>query len=242
MAWSQQVFFFPPGEWIFKDMNSGSATGRGRRGASSLVVVLCAAALLSSSPAASFTVHLHSTLPSACSRTQIAASGSFLRSLVVPECKGTGASFLRYACGRTSTGGLVPRAGGEPDSKRSPAEFNRDPGESEIKTFLTQRALQNLVFILATLGRDEITADWLEAWQGHEGIRHYHGTSGLHIGGRAFITKLMRTPNEEVVVEFKRRGNGEHLICANFKNINVFAPLTADTSTRRHDRPPHLAM
>lgn len=223
-------------------MNSLSGSGGGRRGASRLVVVLCAAALLSSSPAASFTLHLHSTLPSAwtqhgrwsCSRTQIAASGSFLRSLVVPECKGTGASFLRH--GRTGTGGLVPRAG------RNPAEFNRDPGESEIKTFLTQRALQNLVFILATLGRDEITADWLEAWQGHEGIRHYHGTSGLHIGGRAFITKLMRTPNEEVVVEFKRRGNGEHLICTNFKNINVCAPLTADTSTRRHDRPPNLAM
>jgi hypothetical protein len=152
-------------------MNSLSGSGGGRRGASRLVVVLCTVALLSSTPAVSFTLH-HSTLPSAwsCSRTQIAASGSFLRILVVPEHKSTGASFLRH--GRTGTGGLVPRAGGEHDSKRSPADFNRDPGESEIKTFLTQRALQNLVFILATLGRDEITADWLEAWQGHEGIRH----------------------------------------------------------------------
>ena len=58
--------------------------------------------------------------------------------------------------------------------------------------------------------RDQITADWLEGWRGHEGIKHYHGLSGLHMGGRALIAELLRTPNEEVVVEFKRRGNGGH--------------------------------
>lgn len=82
--------------------------------------------------------------------------------------------------------------------------------ESEIKTFLTQRSYQNLIFLLADLGRDQITADWLEAWEGHEGIRHYHGLNGLHVGGRDFLNKLLRAPNEEVVVEFKRRGNGGH--------------------------------
>ena len=56
----------------------------------------------------------------------------------------------------------------------------------------------------------QITADWLEAWQGHEGIRNYHGLSGLHMGGRAYIAQLLRTPNEEIVVEFTRRGNGGH--------------------------------
>jgi len=43
--------------------------------------------------------------------------------------------------------------GGKDNEHPSPAEFNRQPGESEIKTFLTQRALQNLVFLLADLGR-----------------------------------------------------------------------------------------
>ena len=34
--------------------------------------------------------------------------------------------------------------------------------------------------------------------------------NGLHVGGRDFLNKLLRAPNEEVVVEFKRRGNGGH--------------------------------
>jgi len=107
--------------------------------------------------------------------------------------------------------GLAPlRAGEGGERTRRPSEFNREPGESEIKTFLTQRAFQNLIFLLADLGRDQITADWLEGWRGYEGIRHYHGLSGLHMGGRALIAELLREPNEEVTVEFKRRGNGGH--------------------------------
>jgi hypothetical protein len=83
------------------------------------------------------------------------------------------------------------------------------PRETEIKTLLTQRAYQNLIFLLGTLGRDTITADWLEGFHGHDGIRHYHGLNGLHLGGHEFLAKLLTTPNEVVVVEFTRRGNGE---------------------------------
>lgn len=84
------------------------------------------------------------------------------------------------------------------------------PRETEIKTLLTQRAYQNLIFLLGTLGRDTITANWLEGFQGHDGIRHYHGLYGLHCGGHDFLGKLLTTPNEVVVVEFTRRGNGGH--------------------------------
>lgn len=83
------------------------------------------------------------------------------------------------------------------------------PRETEIKTLLTQRAYQNLIFLLGTLGRDTITANWLEGFQGHDGIRHYHGLYGLHCGGHDFLGKLLTTPNEVVVVEFTRRGNGD---------------------------------
>ena len=112
---------------------------------------------------------------------------------------------------RTARGKCALRASGKDgaDGRPDPAEFNRQPGESEIKTLLTQRALQNLIFLLE-LERDQITADWMEAWQGHENIRRYHGLAGLHLGGRAYIAQLLRAPNEERVVEFVRRGNGGH--------------------------------
>lgn len=83
------------------------------------------------------------------------------------------------------------------------------PKESEIKTLLTQRAYQNLIFLLGTLGRDTITADWLEGFGGHDGIRHYHGLNGLHQSGHEFMANLLTSPNEVVVVEFTRRGNGK---------------------------------
>lgn len=47
------------------------------------------------------------------------------------------------------------RAAGDADGSSDPAVFNRLPGESEIKTFLTQRALQNLVSLLL-LQRDQV--------------------------------------------------------------------------------------
>ena len=47
------------------------------------------------------------------------------------------------------------RAAGGGDGSSDPAVFNRLPGESEIKTFLTQRALQNLVSLLL-LQRDQV--------------------------------------------------------------------------------------
>lgn len=86
------------------------------------------------------------------------------------------------------------------------AIFNRQPGESEIKTFLTQRALQTELELLH-IARDEVTANWLEAWKGHEGIRNYNGLHGLHMGGRAYLVELLRTPNEEVTVAYKKSGN-----------------------------------
>jgi hypothetical protein len=116
----------------------------------------------------------------------------------------SGSPFLSAGNQRTKMGLLLQAQG---DSTVGTADFNREPGESEIKTLLTQRALQNLIFLL-DLERDQITGDWLEAWHGHEGIRHYHGLSGLHMGGRAFITKLLRAPNEEKTVEISRRGRG----------------------------------
>lgn len=79
---------------------------------------------------------------------------------------------------------------------------------TEIKNFLTQRALQTAIFQLADLGRDEITANWIEGWAGHEGIRRYHGLNGLKLHWRDYLSKLTAAPPETVVVEFKRRGAG----------------------------------
>lgn len=84
----------------------------------------------------------------------------------------------------------------------------RDKEGTDIKNFLTQRALQTVLFQLADLGRDEITANWIESWEGHEGVRMYHGLSGLRLHWREYLSKLTQAPPETVVVEFKRRGNG----------------------------------
>jgi len=175
-------------------------------------VALLVAAALGCAPAAAFVqpVHTRAALGAARARAQRPASAGSRLALASARSHLAPAGGVFVAAGARCRRGLAPlRATGGADTPGDPAVFNRQPGESEIKTLLTQRALQNLISLLL-LQRDQITADWLEAFQGHEGIRRYHGLSGLHMGGRAYLAQLLRTPNEEVVVEFTRRGNGGH--------------------------------
>jgi hypothetical protein len=56
-----------------------------------------------------------------------------------------------------------------------------------------QRAVQTLIFILDT-GRDEITADWLEDWRNHTGVKRYHGWGALQLDWDDYVAELLREP------------------------------------------------
>lgn len=93
---------------------------------------------------------------------------------------------------------------------RSPLGLRASPAEDEYRTrladdFLTQRAVQSLIFLLRT-NRDEITANWLGRFAGHEGIELFHGTRGLKVPGNEYVAALFNADTETIIVSLRRRG------------------------------------
>lgn len=76
-----------------------------------------------------------------------------------------------------------------------------------LNNFLTQRSLQTLIYYQQT-NRDSVTANWLERFEGHEGLARFHGTRGLKLAWDEYVTRLMTADIEHIVVSLKRRGNG----------------------------------
>lgn len=74
-----------------------------------------------------------------------------------------------------------------------------------INDFVTQRALQTLIFYQAQ-NRDEVTAGWLSRFEDHDGIERFHGTQGLRLPWDEYLTSLCQAEDEQIVVELKRRG------------------------------------
>jgi hypothetical protein len=111
-----------------------------------------------------------------------------------------------------------------PDWGKDPSLWKMHPGDGQIKTFLTQRAFQNLIELLH-VERNMVTADWLEnwiqrGWYGNANLKNFHGLAALiwepkfalgaqdlvFAGGRSYIAQLLRSPTSEITVDFKRHG------------------------------------
>jgi hypothetical protein len=95
---------------------------------------------------------------------------------------------------------------------------NNDPKEdalspqqarTDIRNFLTQRALQSFIFLLYNL-RDSATIRWLqETYQDLVNIEHYHGTGALNLTKwntwDSILTDMLFRENQVVVISAKRR-------------------------------------
>ena len=72
-----------------------------------------------------------------------------------------------------------------------------------LNNFLTQRAVQTLLFLLRT-GRDEVTANWLHRFLNHTGMEHFHGTRGLKVPWDDYVAQLLTADTEEIVASLRK--------------------------------------
>jgi hypothetical protein len=80
---------------------------------------------------------------------------------------------------------------------------------TDIRNFLTQRALQSFIFLLYNL-RDGATIRWLqETYPDLVNIEHYHGTGALNLTQwntwDSILTDMLFRENEVVIISAKRR-------------------------------------
>lgn len=75
-----------------------------------------------------------------------------------------------------------------------------------LNSFLTQRAVQTLIFLQKT-SRDTVTAGWLERFgQDGGGFERYHGTRGLKSPWDDYLAGMLTAELETIVVSLKKRG------------------------------------
>ena len=73
-----------------------------------------------------------------------------------------------------------------------------------LENFLTQRSVQTLLFLLRT-GRDEVTANWVHRFLGHQGMEQFHGTRGLKVSWDEYVIRLLTADTEEIVVSLRKQ-------------------------------------
>ena len=103
-------------------------------------------------------------------------------------------------------GGDGGDGGARPTFCPDPA-LGADDAIARLDNFLTQRAAQTLMHYYA-LGRDMVRRDWLENWEGHRGLRRFHGHGGLRVPAAEYARGLLVAPPEEVTIALKKRGAG----------------------------------
>jgi len=84
---------------------------------------------------------------------------------------------------------------------------NDDTLKRLIKNFVTQRALQTLVFYYETLAQGTL-AEYLERFNGHDGISRYHGFHGLKSNWDEYVRLLLNDEPFDVVVKKPARRQG----------------------------------
>mmetsp|Transcript_16255 Transcript_16255/g.49197 ORF Transcript_16255/g.49197 Transcript_16255/m.49197 type:complete len:392 (-) Transcript_16255:331-1506(-) len=84
--------------------------------------------------------------------------------------------------------------------------YERRQQHAVLNNFLTQRAVQTLIFLQKT-SRDTVTAGWLERFgQDGGGFERYHGTRGLKSQWDDYLSAMLTAELETIVVSLKKRG------------------------------------
>ena len=76
------------------------------------------------------------------------------------------------------------------------------------KNFLTQRAVQTLLFSLDQSGQ-RADFDWIEGYMGHQGLSAVHNYGALRCGWRDYLSGMLRLPEQTLTktVEYYRGGS-----------------------------------
>lgn len=95
------------------------------------------------------------------------------------------------------------------DDFRGIGELNK--ARTDIRNFLTQRALQSFIFLLSHC-RDTATVRWLETKFDFKNLESFHGTGAFNLTKYpewdSMLLELMFTPPQVVIISAKRRGRG----------------------------------
>ena len=112
--------------------------------------------------------------------------------------------------GRASVSAAVSRDRG---AVRMSLRDRDGAGEEEqmrrmAKNFVTQRAVQTLLFTLDQTGQ-RADFDWIEGYMGHQGLSAVHNYGALRCGWRDYLSGMLRVPEQTLTktVEYYRGGS-----------------------------------
>lgn len=98
------------------------------------------------------------------------------------------------------------------DDARYQGALARNKQRTDVRIFLTQRALQSFIYLLINC-RDPHTVRWLEEHFGFTNLEEYHGTGALDLtrfeSWNTLLLDLLHRPNDTVIVAARRRGRGQ---------------------------------
>ncbi|KAL7581311.1 hypothetical protein ACA910_006075 [Epithemia clementina (nom. ined.)] len=97
------------------------------------------------------------------------------------------------------------------DDERYQKAWMHNQLRTDVRIFLTQRALQSFIYLLLSC-RDPHTVKWLENMYDFGNLESYHGTGALNLTRfdtwDALLLDLVQRPKAIVVVAARRRGRG----------------------------------
>lgn len=101
-----------------------------------------------------------------------------------------------------------PGGGGGDDRK---AIMARNDARTCVKAFMTQRAIQSFMFLIAEC-RDPHSGKWIEDFLGLQNLSEFHGTGAFNISRfptwETVLLDMMEQPQDYIIVSAKRRGRG----------------------------------
>mmetsp|Transcript_17353 Transcript_17353/g.38390 ORF Transcript_17353/g.38390 Transcript_17353/m.38390 type:complete len:406 (+) Transcript_17353:230-1447(+) len=98
-----------------------------------------------------------------------------------------------------------------PDRSNHDEIVARNTARTDVRNFLTQRAIQSFMF-LAEECRDPHTGKWIQDFLGSQNMMAYHGSGALDVDRfrtwESSLVDMMEQPKDFVTVSAKRRGRG----------------------------------
>jgi hypothetical protein len=117
---------------------------------------------------------------------------------------------------RSRVGANVPpilgmAAWDDEDEAQRDAAVRRNQARTDVRNFLTQRAIQSFMFLLHSC-RDPHTVRWLEHTYGFTNLLEYHGSGAFNLTiypeWDSILQDMTSRPSEVVIVSARRRGGG----------------------------------
>ncbi|GAX24528.1 hypothetical protein FisN_18Lh082 [Fistulifera solaris] len=99
----------------------------------------------------------------------------------------------------------------EDEEQRYQAALAHNKIRTDVKNFLTQRAIQSFIFLLVQC-RDPHTVRWMENTYEFRNMESYHGTGAFNLTKwktwDSILDDMLHQPKDCVIVQAKRRGKG----------------------------------